>query len=93
MAEQVMPAEVQGGTEEQARGYLAARGYPPAEAEWVLEQARKFPGRYEYARPDRYAWAVKHMPGGTWCAGDSTETERRITALGTAARNGWRLVP
>ena len=72
MAEQVMPAEVQGGTE---------------------EQARKFPGRYEYARPDRYAWAVKHMPGGTWCAGDSTETERRITALGTAARNGWRLVP
>jgi hypothetical protein len=85
-------------TEDQAREYLTVtRGYPAAEAERVLDEARRFPSRYAYT-DDRYAWAVYQPPCAQhdlpwrWMAGDSTETEKRIKALATARTNGWRLV-
>ena len=77
-------------TEDQVREYLAGRGYAD-EAGRVLDEARRFPGRYAYTA-DRYAWAVRHMPSGHWRAGDSTATERRIAAKRTAGPHGWRWI-
>jgi hypothetical protein len=80
-------------TEDEARAYLAGpRGYGDDAAAAVLDEARRFPGRYAYTA-DRYAWAVHHMPADRWDAGDSTVAEKRITALRTARVNGWRRVP
>ena len=78
-------------TEDSAGEYLAGRGYDADQVAAVLDEARRFPGRYAYTA-DRYAWAVRHMPAGTWQAGDSTVSEKRIAALRTAGTHGWRWV-
>lgn len=74
------------GSEARARHYLTAiRRYPAPVADAVIEEARRFPGRYAYT-PDRFAWVVHHMPAGRWASGDSTESETRIAALGRNRR-------
>ncbi len=85
------PPAVERGTEQAARGYLAlTRGFPATAVDAALDEARRFPGRYAYLPPHRYAYVVKHMPAGTWTAGDSTATEQRIAALGTRRRGMLR---
>lgn len=78
-------------TEDSAREYLAGRGYDTAQVAAVLDEARRFPCRYAYTA-DRYAWAVHHMPAGSWQAGDSTATEKHLATLRAARAGGWRRV-
>ena len=78
-------------TADEARAYLTARGYDDEQVAAVLLEANRFPGRYAYTK-DRCTWAVRHMPGNDWQAGDSTPAGQRIAALRTAARNSWRWV-
>lgn len=84
-----VPPAVERGTEQDAIDYLAGvRGFPPAAVDAALEEARRFPGRYAYLPPHRYAYVVKHsaMPAATWTAGDSTATEQRIASLAVRRR-------
>jgi len=91
MNETQIPAAENITTADEARAYLTGRGYDDEQVAATLLEANRFPGRYAYTA-DRCAWAVRHMPGNDWQAGDSTTAEKRLAALRTAARNSWRLV-
>lgn len=78
-------------TREQVREALVAAGFAD-EAETVLDEAQKYPGRYAYTA-NRWRCVVYHMPAATWYFADCRESEQRIAALSAARRHGWRLVP
>jgi hypothetical protein len=73
-----------------ARAEAAATldAYPADQAGRVLDEAEKFPGSWAYTA-DRRRAVVFHMPGGTWEAADTAETEERIAAY--ARRRGQML--
>lgn len=79
-------------TRTEAAGQLAAAGYEAAEIGALLDEAQRFPGRYAYTA-DRGRCAVHDMPADHWHVEDCRESEAVITALATAGRHGWRLVP
>jgi hypothetical protein len=64
---------------DEAATFLLRHGCEDSAVASVLDEAKRFPGRFAYTE-NRWACVVYTMPGGTWDAQDSRATEEAIRA-------------